>query len=73
MTRIVRVSGYACKLFARAGITPPDNEGDLLDVSDVDKKLAASDLSVNEKMSAKVLLRDARLLSPGRNVNTAKR
>jgi hypothetical protein len=71
--RIVRVSDYACALFARAGITPPDKEGDVLSITEVDEKLTASDLSVNERMTAKKLLRDAKLLVPGRHVDTTRR
>jgi hypothetical protein len=73
MTRVVKVSSYACQLLARAGITPPDNEGDVLDVNEVDKKLAGSGLSLNEKMACKSMLRDYRLLIPGRHVDTFKR
>lgn len=66
--RIVVVPDAALGLLRRAGITPPANASDKLDISDVDTKMATAGFSVTEKLQTKGALRDVGLLTQGKPI-----
>jgi hypothetical protein len=63
-SRQVIVSDKDYTLFRRTGVTPPDREGDTLDIVDLDKKLAPFDLGT--RMQVKTALANDGLLRPFR-------
>jgi hypothetical protein len=67
------VNRHAYRLLEAAGITPPDEPGQMMDVVALDKKLLESGLGVTERMQLKAHLRDARLLQPGKHVDMSRR
>jgi hypothetical protein len=64
--RVVFVPRQALALLQRASIRPPEREGQLLDIGEVDRLLAASDLTTSEKLTTKTFLCRAGLVNPGR-------
>jgi hypothetical protein len=69
--RIVTVSKHAYRLLEKAGITPPD-EGQF-NVAALDAKLKDGGFDTETRMTIKLHLRDAGLLTPGRLIDDARR
>jgi hypothetical protein len=64
--RVVFVPKQALGLLQRAGLRPPEREGQLMDPGMVDHACAAARLSVQERLELKGHLRNCGLLSPGK-------